>query len=40
MAVTPKQTVFNLLAKGKDKWTKQDKNSYELACLLLSVDDQ
>ena len=40
MAVDPMQTIFNLLAKGKDKWTKQDKDNYELAFLLLSVDEQ
>ena len=40
MSVDPMQTVYKLLAKGKSKWTKEDKDNYELAFLLLSVDEQ
>ena len=40
MSVDPMQTVYKLLAKGKNKWTKEDKDNYELAFLLLNVDEQ
>ena len=41
MAVDPMQIVFKLLEKGKDIWTKRDKENYELCFnVLLSVDEQ
>tara|TARA_R100000655_G_scaffold104243_1_gene151300 strand:- start:201 stop:383 length:183 start_codon:yes stop_codon:yes gene_type:complete len=40
MSTDPMQIIFDLLRKGKNSWSKDDKEKYDLAFLLLSPEEE